>query len=139
MDLRDAIYDAAKARDRVKEAAVNPLVQDGRKLVPSVTRVFSTDREMYVFLQAYKPSTSGQPTTQPLLAFVSFYLAGQKVLETSPIAVGPSGATRLGVTPFSFSVALAGLTFGDYDCQITVLDPSTAKSTFWRAPIRLVR
>ena len=139
VDLKDALYDAAKAKDRLKEATVNPLVQDGRKLVPSVTRVFSTSREMYVFLQAYKPAPAlGQPVAKPLLAFVSLYLAGSKVLETPPIAVAPGGATRLGVTPLGFTVATTGLNAGDYDCQITVVDPSTAKTTFWRAPIRFV-
>ena len=32
----------------------NPLVYDGQKLIPSVTRVFSRSRDMYVFLQAYE-------------------------------------------------------------------------------------
>ena len=139
VDLKDALYDAAKAKDRAKEAIVNPLVQDGRKLVPSVTRVFNTGREIYVFLQAYKPAASaGQLVTKPLMGFVSLYQEGTKVLETPPIAVMPGAATRLGVTPLSFSVATTGLNPGDYDCQITVVDPSTAKTTFWRAPIRLV-
>ena len=40
VDLKQAIYDAAKAKDRAKDEAVNPLVQDGKKLIPSVTRVF---------------------------------------------------------------------------------------------------
>ncbi len=139
VDLKDALYDAAKTKDRIKEASVNPLVQDGRKLVPSVTRVFNTGREIYVFLQAYKPAPStGQLVTKPVMAFVSLYREGTKVLETPPIAVAPGGTTRLGVTPLSFSVATTGLNAGDYDCQVTVVDPSTAKTTFWRAPIRLV-
>src|SRR5580658_2145847 len=54
VELNQALYDAAKAKDREKESAVNPLVQDGKKLIPSVTRVFSTTREIYVYFQAYK-------------------------------------------------------------------------------------
>ena len=54
--MKDAIYDAAKAKERAKDNAVNPLVQDGKKLVPSVTRVFAQNRDIYVYLQAYKPS-----------------------------------------------------------------------------------
>lgn len=139
VDLKDALYDAAKAKDQLKEASVNPLVENGRKLVPSVTRVFSTGRELYVFLQAYQPTpASGKPVTQPLLAFVSLYREGQEMLQTSPIAVSPAGTTRLGVTPLSFTVDTAALKAGDYDCQITVVDPSSAKSTFWRAPVRFV-
>ena len=41
---------------------------DGQKLMPSVTRVFSKSRDLYVFLQAYE---RGATTTQPLVAFVS--------------------------------------------------------------------
>ena len=139
VSVEDTLFDTAKAKDRAKEAAVNPLVRDGRKLVPSVTRVFSTGRDLFVFLQAYKPSSEPAPTTaQPLLAFVSFYLAGNRVLETPPIAVAPSSGSRLGVAPLSFSVNLNGLSAGEYDCQVTVLDPSTNKASFWRAPVRLV-
>lgn len=139
VSVEDTLFDTAKAKDRAKEAAVNPLVRDGRKLVPSVTRVFSTGRELYVFLQAYRPPSDPAPTTvQPLLAFVSFFVAGNKVLETPPIAVAPNNATRLGVAPLSFSVDLKDLSAGEYDCQVTVLDPSTNRASFWRAPIRLV-
>ncbi len=135
----DMIYDTAKAKDRARESAVNPLVQGGRKLVPSVTRVFTTNRELYVFLQAYQPAVPpALPPTQPLMAFVSLYRNGSKARESAPIAVRPSPATRLGVTPFSFTVDLKDLAPGEYDCQVTVLDPTTHKMNFWRAPVRLV-
>ena len=139
VDLKDALFDAAKAKDKEKEAAVNPLVQDGKKLVPSVTRVFSTTREIYVYLQAYKSQAPDSKTpSQPLFAFVSLYLAGNKVFETTPTAVTPNAASRLGTMPISFNLGVNGLPAGEYDCQVTVLDPSTGKATFWRAPILLV-
>ena len=135
----DTLYDTAKAKDRAKESAVNPLVQDGRKLVPSVTRVFSTNRELYVFLQAYKAATPPVlPPSQPFLAFVSLYRDGSKARESALIAVTPSPVTRLGVTPLSFTVDLKDLAPGEYDCQVTVLDPTTHKTNFWRAPVQLV-
>jgi VWFA-related protein len=145
VELKDAIYDAAKSKDRAREDLVNPLVQEGRKLVPSVTRVFSQNRDIYVFLQAYKPpasttpSANGQaplrPTSQPLMAFVTLYSNGTEALKTQPIAVAPNAATRLGVTSLSFDVSAANLKPGQYDCQVTVLDPATSKAAFWRAPI----
>jgi hypothetical protein len=139
VDLKDALFDAAKAKDKEKEASVNPLVQDGKKLVPSVTRVFSTEREIYVYFQAYKPQTTDVKTSpQPIFAFVSLYLAGNKVFETPPAAVEPNATSRLGTTPVSFSIGANGLPPGQYDCQVTVLDPSSGKATFWRAPILLV-
>ena len=120
---------------------MNPLVQDGKKLIPSVTRVFNANHEMYVFLQAYKPPpTQGvTPTTEPLMAFVSLYSGGAEVFRTPPLAVTPDAATRLGVTPLIFDLGLNKLQPGPYDCQVTVLDPATAKANFWRAPIVIAR
>ena len=139
VDLKEALFDAAKAKDKQKEASVNPLVKDGKKLVPSVTRVFSTTREIYVYFQAYKSQTAEIKTpNQPIFAFVSLYLDGNKVFETPPAAVEPNATSRLGTTPISFSLGVNRLPQGQYDCQVTVLDPSTGKATFWRAPILLV-
>jgi hypothetical protein len=136
VDFRQAIYDTAKAKERAREEAVNPLVQGGSKLVPSVTRVFNSGRNIYVYLQAYKPTaTGGSTSTQPLIGFVSLYSAGAEVFKTAPISVEPNAATRLGVTPLSFDFAIPQLTAGQYDCQVTVLDPATSKASFWRAPI----
>jgi hypothetical protein len=75
---------------------------------------------------------------QPIFAFVSLYLAGNKVFETPPAAVEPNATSRLGTTPISFSLGVNRLPQGQYDCQVTVLDPSSGKATFWRAPILLV-
>jgi len=139
VDPSEVLYDVEKGTHKEKEVAVNPLVQNGKKLVPSVTRVFSTSHEMYVYLQAYKQAPQGSPpATQPLFAFVSLYLAGDKVLETPPAALAPNTATRLGTMPFSFSLSMDQLAAGNYDCQITVLDPTAQKATFWRAPILIV-
>jgi hypothetical protein len=148
VELSEALFDAAKGKYKAKEAAANPLVRDGKKLVPSVTRVFSAGRSMHVYLQAYKPSqpasqpenaASNQPGTgSPILAFVSLCRDGAKVRATPPIAVIPSGASRLVLVPLSFSFGLDHLSSGEYDCQVTILDPATQRSAFWRAPIRIV-
>jgi VWFA-related protein len=137
VDLNQALYDAAKAKDRIKADAVNPLVQDGKKLIPSVTRVFSTTRDIYVYFQAYKQTPS--PGNPPLFAFVTLYRDGAKVYETTPTAIAPSTASRLGTMPMSFSLGVNGLAPGEYDCQVTILDPATQKASFWRAPIVLVQ
>src|SRR5262249_31699837 len=133
VDMKDAIYDAEKSKDREKAEAVNPLMQDGKKVIPSVTRVFSSNRTMYVFLQASKPISQATPATataptDPLMAFVSFYSSGSEVFKTAPLAVPPNAATRLGITPLSFNLGLGKLAPGSYDCQITVFDPATAKA-----------
>jgi len=154
VDLGDAIYDAGKAKDRAKNNAVDPLVHDGKRLIPSVTRVFSTGHRMYVYFQAYKPpspsaqslpnaqlAASAQPpsSAQSLFAFVSLYLDGKKLFETSPQAVVPSLADRLGTMSLSFDLGVDELPRGSYDCQVTIVDPSAQKVAFWRTAISLVQ
>jgi VWFA-related protein len=133
IDIKDALYNAAKNKD--KEETANPLVEKGQKLIPSVTRVFSKKREMYVYLQAYEQNVQ---SIEPLIAYVSFYRAGSKELETKPIEVSPVSNSRLKTVPLNFSVTLSPLPRGEYECQVTVLNPQRQKATFWQASVVLV-
>jgi VWFA-related protein len=134
-DLRDAIYNASKEKERAKEASANPLVLNGHKLIPSVTRAFSRSRDLYVYLQAYE---QGVTTVQPLMAYVSFYQGQTKVFETQPMEVTSAMSNSLKTMPLRFSIGLTALPPGDYDCQVTVLDPASQKTSFWQTPITLV-
>lgn len=131
VDMKNALFDAMKTKDQAKAAAVNPLVVEGKKLIPSVTRVFSKSRDLYVYLQAYEQDS----VANPLVAFVTLYNQQRKVFETQPIAVKPLASTRLEPVPFSFTVALNKLPPGQYICQVTVLDSTTSKATFWQSQI----
>jgi hypothetical protein len=110
-------------------------VSGGQKLIPSVTRVFSRARDLYVFVQAYQ---RGQTTTQPLVAFVSFYRGNAKAFETAPLAVTEGLDAKTKAVPLRFSLSLDLLTPGRYDCQVTVLDATAQKVAFWRAPIVVI-
>jgi len=132
-ELKDAIYNASKEKD--KSEIANPLVQDGYKLIPSVTRVFSKAKDMYIYLQAYEPAAA---TVQPLVAFVTFYRGQTKVFETLPLPVSEGLANRLKTVPLKFSLSLSKLPPGQYNCQVTVLDPTGQKAAFWQAPIMLI-
>jgi VWFA-related protein len=133
VELKDALYNAVKDKDKAETA--NPLVQEGQKLIPSVTRVFSKARDMYVYLQAYEPAAQ---STQPLVAFVTFYRGPTKAFETPPLAVTEGLNNRLKTVPLKFSLALNKLPPGEYDCQVTVVDPTGQKAAFWQAPVMLI-
>jgi VWFA-related protein len=135
VDLKDALFNAEKDKERVKEAAVNPLVQNGQKLIPSVTRVFRQGGDMYVYLQAYQQNPTG---AQPLVAFVSFYQEQAKVFETQPVEITQGQANRLQTMPFTFTIPMKQVPPGEYQCQVTVLDPTGKKSTFWQARVLVV-
>ncbi|HZS55244.1 MAG TPA: VWA domain-containing protein [Bryobacteraceae bacterium] len=132
--MRDALYNV-KEKSQTAAESVNPLMQDGQKLIPSVTRVFSKSRDMYVYLQAYE---QGAESTRPLLAFVTFFRGSTKALETSPIRIAEGMNNRLKTMPIRFDIALANLASGEYNCQVTVLDPAQQKAAFWQAPIMLI-
>ena len=130
--LGDAIYSVKQKTDA---EAANPLVYGGQKLIPSVTRVFSRARDLFVFAQAYQ---RGQTSTQPLVAFVSFYRGDVKAFETTALAVTEGLDPKTKAVPLRFSLPLESLTPGRYDCQLTVLDGTSNKVAFWRAPIVVV-
>jgi hypothetical protein len=131
----NAIYNVANGKEQAKQVAADPLVQNGQQLVPSVTRVFSKGRSLYVFLQAYEQAAA---TAQPLMGYVSFYQGQTKVYETQPVEVSPSPNKSLQIAPLNFMVDLGQLPPGKYDCQVSVLDPTGVKGAFWQAPILLV-
>ncbi len=135
VDLKDSLYNAMKGKDEAKDAAANPLVEDGKKMIPSVTRVFSQGRQLYVYLQAYEENAA---VAKPVVAFVSFYKGQTKVFETQPVSVTPVAGSRLGMMPLNFTIGLNQLPPGQYDCQVTILDPTDQKGTFWQAPILIV-
>ncbi|MGH9448378.1 MAG: VWA domain-containing protein, partial [Terriglobia bacterium] len=135
VDLEDALYSAIKKKDEGQEEAVNPLVEGGQKLIPSVTRVFKKDQNMYVYLQAYE---QGAPRFQPLIAFLSLYRGQKQAFETRPIEVTDGINNELKTAPLSFRIVLNRLPPGEYECQVTVLNPNGQKGAFWRAPIVLV-
>jgi hypothetical protein len=129
MDMSQSLATAEKDK---KLLAQNPLIEGNQKLVPSVTRVFKKDQEMYVFLQAYEPEAT---TTQPLVASVSFYRGKVKAFETAPLEVKDGLDLKSKAMPVKFSVPLGKLQPGRYTCQVSILDPQAQKFSFWRAPI----
>jgi VWFA-related protein len=133
VDSKDVLANAAK--DKGQTESVNPLVQEGQKLIPSVTRVFRKNRDLYIYLQAYE---QGAAATQPLVAFVTFYRGQTKAFETPPLQVAEGLNNRLKTMPLKFSLPLSKLPTGEYNCQVTVLDPAGQKAAFWQAPIMVV-
>ncbi len=131
IDVREALFTAGKDKAQI----TNPLVQDGQKLIPSVNRVFSKSREMYIYLQAYQPAAE---TAEPLVAYVTFYRGRVKVFESSPMLISESLNNRLKTMPIKFSVGLENLPPGRYQCQVSVLGPRQRKASFWQAPVMLV-
>jgi hypothetical protein len=125
----------ASVEKNKKLIAANPLVQDGQRLLPSVTRVFRQDEEMYVYLEAYQPSSQ---TTQPMLASVSFYRGKVKAFETAPLRITEGLDARSKAVPVNFRVPMQKLEPGRYTCQVNIVSPTLQKFAFWRSPMVLL-
>jgi VWFA-related protein len=132
MDMSQAVFTAEKDK---KLLEANPLIENGKKLVPSVTRVFNKNQEMYVYLQAYEPAAAA---TQPLVATVSFIRGKVKAFETAPLQITEGLDAKSKALPLKFSVPLGKLAPGKYTCQVSVLDPAEQKFAFWRAPVVVI-
>ena len=128
----EALYNV-KTTD--KQSIGHPLIHDGRKLLPSVTRVFSASREMHVYLEAYQQYATGM---RPLLAFATFYRDGLKVFETQPVAITGGVERTSRAIPVRFSIPLKNLSPGRYEYQVTVIEPTGRRAAFWQAPVAIV-
>jgi hypothetical protein len=116
--LTPALYTAGKQKGQQAQAA-SPLVIDGQKLIPSVTRVFSKAKALYIYLQAYQ---QGDAPVNPLVAYATFYADGQNAFETTAIQIVEATPDRLKTMPLRFRVPLDKLAEGEYTCQVSVLD-----------------
>jgi VWFA-related protein len=128
-DLAAAVYNAERNR---RLFFFDPLVQDNKRLIPSVTRVFRRDQTMYVYLEAYEPTAE---VAQPVVATVGFYRGQVKAFETAPVQVTEGLNPMSKALPVKFSFPLSKLQPGRYECQVSVLDPTARKFNFWRAPV----
>jgi len=135
VELDAALFNATKDKEKNQILqTVNPLVQEGQKLIPSVTRVFSKAKPMFVYLQAYQ---QGADPAHPLAAFVTFYRGNLKAFETAPVTVTERVANRLNTMPVKLSVPLEKLVTGEYRVQVTLLDPVSQAAAFWHTQVML--
>jgi hypothetical protein len=132
--MSDALFNAGRNK-QAREQVENPLVEDGFKLIPSVTRVFSRSRDLYIYLQAYEREAEAM---RPLAALVTIYRGAERVLRAPAHLVVEGLHPRSGAVPIRLTIALGDLVPGEYICQVTVLETAGQKAAFWQAPIAIV-
>ena len=118
-----------------KTLGEHPLIRNGRKVIPSVTRVFRKNQSLYVYLEAYQ--ATGE-TAQPVEATVGFYRGKQKVFETAISVMRDGFKMQAKGLPILLTVPLQSLETGKYVCQVSVLNPQAQKVAFWRGPIAVL-
>ena len=121
-----------------KLLAANPLVVKDEKMVPSITRVFRKDQNLYVYLEVYDPAPDPERKTPSVAATLGFYRGKVKAFESEPVRLTQVLPTRPHALPVQFQVPLAKLGPGRYTCQVNVVDEVGRRFAFPRAPVVLL-
>jgi VWFA-related protein len=128
------------------ESAGKELQVGSRTVLPSVTRVFRTNQEMYVYLKSYGSKESGSSgerggqhskgATPPSFALV-FFRHGVEISEAGPY---PGKAEKAGTGNAIYFVRLPLEKFppGLYQMQVNVLNPAADQAAFSRIPIAIM-
>jgi VWFA-related protein len=134
---REPLSSAVGAAERNKKLLANhPLVKDGMKLIPSITRVFRKDQDLYVYFEAYDWGARASDKTPDLAASVSFFHGRVKVFESEALHV--KQASKPHIAAAEFQLPLASLAPGRYICQVNVVDETGQKFAFRRVPVVLL-
>ena len=127
----------AKADPNSKVEDANPLVEEGQQLVPSITRVFRKDQNLYVYMEVYDP-TLGADQKPSVAATLTFFRGKNKMFESQPVRMTSFIPLRGQTLPVRFQVPLAQLPTGVYTCQINMIDENGHKFGFQRAEIKVL-
>jgi hypothetical protein len=133
---REKLSAAVGAADRnKKELANHPLVQNGEKLVPSVTRVFRRDQNLMVYFEVYDATVDAARKAPNVTAELTLYQGSRKAFESNPVQVTKLADNRPNVLPMEFQVPLAKLNAGAYTAQVNVVDDLGGKFAFPRSTL----
>ena len=136
---REAVTAAVGAADNNKRVlAVHPLVQDGQKILPSITKVFRKDQTMFVFFEVYDPAMDPDRKVPSLTAEIELISGGRRVFTSAPVRQNKLADKRTGVAQFSFQIPLAKIAAGQYISQVNVIDETGRKFAFPRNEIVLL-
>ena len=106
--------------------ANDPLIEDGQKTMPSITRAFRKDQTMFVYFEVYDPSPDEQKTPN-VTADVELMRGARKVYASTPQDVTKLDSGRPGVARFLFQIPMAKFPSGQYTTQVNIFDTTGKK------------
>ena len=115
------------------KSKVLPLEMGGDRIVPSVTRVFTTQQRLYIFFQACVPPKHGG---SKLRAGLVFLRNGERINDT-PLVEPAEVDARTGTAAFRISLPLEKLAPGHYTVQAVVVGGATDQAAFARSVFAL--
>ncbi len=122
-----------------KDLAADPLIQNGQKLVPSISHVFRKNQNLYVFLEVYDAAADPTEKKPSVSATLTFYKGKRKAFESTPVRLNDTAAGRASTVPLQFQVPLDKLTAGKYVAQVNIIDEQAKKFAFPRTEMILLK
>jgi VWFA-related protein len=113
----------------------NPLVHDGRELVPNITHVVSGAQHLYFYYELYDPAReAGGNPAEPIkvMTSIAFFRGRVRAFETPVVEATSLTAADRKTAIFQFDVPAASLPPGLYTCQINVIDDAAGTFAFPR-------
>src|SRR5580704_8078817 len=77
----------------------HPLVDNGQKLIPNITRVFRKDQRLYVYFEVYDPGTETMPSVS---AELTVFRGKSKSFESAPVRVTKAKTGKPNTLAFEF-------------------------------------
>ncbi len=128
---------------RNQDAFRDPATMNDQTVLPSVTNVFRTDQNLYVYLQSYGgKSTPGGPVSHASRHLASsfalvFFRDGTQISEAGPYPAKAEAAGNGSMAYFA-EIPLTRFPVGRYWMQVNVLDPAADRAAFARVPIAIM-
>ncbi len=130
---RESVKDAVATAEQKKKAFANhPLIQDGQRIIPNVTKVFRKDQTLYVYLEVYDPLVNAESKLPRVTAELTLTQGGKMAFESNAIMADQMNAARPGVLPMQFQVPLSKVGSGVFTAQVNVVDDQGEKFAFPR-------
>jgi hypothetical protein len=132
----------AGVKNNKKALAENPLIDNGQKLVPNVTKVFHPGQNMLAYIEVYDPTI---PSDLPdnfrvadVEASLALYRNDKKVFETPSVRANRMAEKRQGTLPVWLQVSTSSIEPGEYQCQVNFIDEFGRKFAFPRTSLAIL-
>jgi len=140
---RDAIASqVGGVKNSKKLVENNPLIADGKKLVPNVTKVFRVNQNLLVYVEVYEPNI---PDFLPenfkrasISASLALYKDDKKIFESPSVRANRLAENRSGTLPVWLQMSMAKIPPGTYDAQVNLIDEFGKKFAFPRTSLAVL-
>jgi VWFA-related protein len=108
----------------------NPLVRDGVRLLPNLTRIVGRNQNVYFYYEVYDPGLA--EAAPDLRTSLAFYRDNVKVYETPVVERTMMDDPARRAVLFQLEVPGSAFTPGTYTCQINIIDAVAGRVAFPR-------